>query len=292
MGPSSRPIRQPGHVEHLAIGDMVVSAVNDGVHLVSFDDLVTEERTASERAHAGQFRRTPPWLTINCFLIRSGDKVALVDAGFSTKTELVGKLVENLASVGVGAADIDMVLMTHLHPDHEAGLIDAAGKAVFSNAEIVAHENELAYWRDDGALSRASAEAKGDFLLARQCLAAYEGRVSPAAAGEVMPGVRAFPTPGHTPGHTAWLIESGGDALLLWGDIVHFPGIQFALPETSVAWDIDSAAAAVARRKVLAFAAAEKLRIGGVHLDFPTFGHVAPDGRAYRHIPEVWRPSV
>lgn len=290
MSASSRAGRQPPQVQQIAIGETMVSAVNDGVHQVSFGDLVASDRSACERAHVGEFRTTPPWLTINCFLIRSGGKLALVDAGFATKTELVGKLLGNLAAIGVMPTDIDMILMTHMHPDHEAGLIDAAGRPVFSNAELVLHEDELAFWRDDGAMARASPEAKGDFTLARAALGAYADRIRTVKAGQAAPGIRSFPTPGHTPGHTAWLIESSGDALLIWGDIVHFPGIQFAIPEASVAFDIDSAAAAVARKKLLAFVAAERLRVAGIHLDFPGFGHVAPSGGGYRYVPEVWRP--
>jgi glyoxylase-like metal-dependent hydrolase (beta-lactamase superfamily II) len=138
---------------------------------------------------------------------------------------------------------------------------------------------------------RATTEGQGDFHLARAALAAYGDRVRTVKTDEVAPGVRAFPTPGHTPGHTAWLIESQGDGLLIWGDIVHFPGMQFAFSDTSVAYDIDAAAAAEERKKVLKFVAGEKLRVAGVHLDFPAFGHVVPNGAAYRYVPEVWRPT-
>ncbi len=283
---------QPSGVSHIAIGDIVVSVVNDGVHQASFDDLVTSQRAACESAHLGEFRLAPPWLTINCFVIRSRDRLVLVDAGFAGKTELVGRLLGNLNAMGVEPADIDTIVMTHMHPDHEAGLTDSSGKALFPKAELVLHENELAFWQDDGAMARATAEGQGDFRLARAALAAYGDRVRTVKTDEVAPRVRAFPTPGHTPGHTAWLVESNGDGLLIWGDIVHFPGMQFAFPDTSVAFDIDPAAAAEARKKVLKFVAGEKLRVAGVHLDFPAFGHVVPNGAAYRYVPEVWRPTT
>jgi glyoxylase-like metal-dependent hydrolase (beta-lactamase superfamily II) len=287
-----KSITQPSGVSHIAIGDIVVSVVNDGVHQSSFDDLVTSERAACESAHLGEFRLAPPWLTINCFVIRSRDRLLLVDAGFAGKTEHVGRLLGNLNAMSVAPADIDSIVMTHLHPDHEAGLIDSSGKAVFPKAELILHENELAFWQDDGAMARATAEGQGDFRLARGALAAYGDRVRTVKTDEIAPGVRSFPTPGHTPGHTAWLVESGGDGLLIWGDIVHFPGTQFAFPNTSVAYDIDPAAAAEARKKVLKFVAGEKLRVAGVHLDFPAFGHVVPNGAAYRYVPEVWRPTT
>ncbi len=116
---------QPSGVHHTAIGDIVVSAVNDGVHQSSFDDLVTSDRAACESAHLGEFRRAPPWLTISGFVIRSGDRLLLVDAGFAGKTEHVGRLLGNLNAMDVAPADIDSIVMTHMHPDHEAGLIDS-----------------------------------------------------------------------------------------------------------------------------------------------------------------------
>ena len=287
-----KSITQPSGVSHIAIGDILVSVVNDGVHQASFDDLVTSSRAACESAHLDEFRLAPPWLTINCFVIRSRDRLLLVDAGFVGKTELVGRLLGNLSAIGVAPADIDSIVMTHMHPDHEAGLIDSSGKALFPKAELILHENELAFWRDDGAMTRATTEGQGDFRLARAALAAYGDRVRTVKTDEVAPGVCAFPTPGHTPGHTAWLVESGGDGLLIWGDIVHFPGIQFAFPDTSVAYDIDPAAAAEGRKTVLKFVAGEKLRVAGVHLDFPAFGHAVSNGAAYRYVPEVWRPTT
>ena len=85
-----KPITQPSGVSHIAIGDIVVSAINDGVFQASFDDLVTTDRAACESAHRGEFRLAPPWLTINCFVIRSGDRTVLVDSGFAGKNEHVG----------------------------------------------------------------------------------------------------------------------------------------------------------------------------------------------------------
>jgi glyoxylase-like metal-dependent hydrolase (beta-lactamase superfamily II) len=288
----NRPLGQPSSVSHLAVGDIIVSVVNDGIFEVSLDVIVGADRQACEDALRGTFRRAPPWLIVNTFTIRSQDSLALVDTGYRGFAPLVGKLLQNLASVGIEPGDVDLILMTHMHPDHEAGLTDDAGRPVFPRAQLLVHENELAFWRDDGMLARASAEGKRDFERARKALAAYAGRVTPVRDGAVMPGVRAFPTPGHTPGHTAWLIESAGDSLLIWGDVIHFPGIQFALPHASVAFDIDASAAAATRKRLLDIVATEKLRVGGIHLDYPSFGHVAAAGNGYAFVPEVWTPIL
>ena len=98
--------------------------------------------------------------------------------------------------------------------------------------------------------------------------------------------------PGHTPGHSGWLLASGADTLLIWGDVVHLPGIQFALPEAGLAFDTDSDEARRSRRRALDMAATDKLLVAGMHLDFPTFGHVVKAGTGYAFVPSVWRPEA
>ena len=139
-------------------------------------------------------------MTINCFLVRSAGKTVLVDTGFAGKSNFVGRLLGNLRGIGIQPADIDTIVMTYMHPDHEAGLIDEVGSAVFPRAELLLHEDEARFWLDDGAMSRASPEGQKDFQQARAALAAYVGRVRTVTSNEAVPGVRAFPTPGHTPG--------------------------------------------------------------------------------------------
>ncbi len=115
-----------------------------------------------------------------------------------------------------------------------------------------------------------------DFTIAGTVLAAYADRLRPIRAGEVAAHITAVPTPGHTPGHTAWLIDSEGERLLIWGDVVHLPAIHFALPRASVVHDLDSDAAAATRR-VLDMVATERIPVAGVHLDL-----LRPRGRAIR----------
>jgi glyoxylase-like metal-dependent hydrolase (beta-lactamase superfamily II) len=288
-----KPTAQPSAVSHTSVGDVVVSVVNDGVFQLSFDDVVGAPRAAVEAAHGSQFRAVPPWLTVNTFLVRTPGRLVLVDTGFIGRTPLVGNLVPNLASVGVLPADIDAILMTHMHPDHEAGLTDAGGRAVFPRAELVVNEDELAFWQDDGALARAGEADKRHFGLARTALAAYQGRITAVADGvEPVSGIRLFATPGHTPGHSAWHIHSAGESMLIWGDVVHFPGVQLPIPDAGVVFDIDRAAAAATRKRVLDQVASDRIRVAGIHLDWPAFGRIVRRGEGYDFLPEVWQPAV
>ena len=217
----------------------------------------------------------------------------LVDAGYADNSPDAGRLLPNLAVLGVKPIDIDTVLMTHLHADHDAGLIDRAGAAIFPQAELVVHEDELTFWRDESNIALLSEGQKSDFALATRVLAAYADRLRPVRAGEVGPNVFAVPTPGHTPGHTAWRIASGDDQLLIWGDVIHLPGVQFAIPEASVIYDLDSQAAASARRRVLEMVSTDRIPVAGVHLDFPGYGAVsaAPNG-GYSYVGELWTPVI
>lgn len=112
--------------------------------------MISLDRPVCEQSHLVEFRAASPWLAINCFVIETKGRTLLVDSGFADKTEHVGRLRGNLRAIGIEPSDIDAVLMTHMHPDHEAGLTDANGNPVFKTAELIVRENEIAFWRDDG----------------------------------------------------------------------------------------------------------------------------------------------
>jgi glyoxylase-like metal-dependent hydrolase (beta-lactamase superfamily II) len=112
------------------------------------------------------------------------------------------------------------------------------------------------------------------------------------AGGEVFPGVTALPIPGHTPGHTGYLIESGGQRVFIWGDVVHMPEVQVPRPEVSMVVDTDPTMAADTRRRVFDMVASEGLLVTGMHLHFPGFARVLRDGSGYRLVPEAWQQSI
>ena len=290
---SSRPDRQPVGVHHQAVGDVVVTALNDGQFEGAFDWLVGVEAADAATLHQASFRAVPPRVTVNAFLVHLPDRLVLVDGGCGgAMGPDMGRLAANLTAIGVVPGDVDVVLATHLHPDHVGGLVDAEGHAVFPNAELVVHDAEPRFWGDDAVLAGASEDHRGFVLLARATIAAYGNRMRQVTAGEVLPGITAVPAPGHTPGHTGWLVASGGDQLLIWGDIVHLPGVQFARPEAEIGFDVDGAQAIASRQRIMDMAATDRLRVAGMHLDFPAFGHVARAAQGYAFVPEVWRPGV
>jgi glyoxylase-like metal-dependent hydrolase (beta-lactamase superfamily II) len=289
-----RPTHQPPGVCHHTVGEMTVTALNDGAFEAAFAYLTHIPPDEAEALHRASFRAIPPRITISCFLLQTDARRILVDSGCGTAMGPgLGALGSSLLALGVQPGDIDTVLATHLHPDHIGGLVDSNGTALFPNAELVVHEADLRFWGDDATLAGAANDQDRSFVqLARATITAYRDRTRVLTGGEALPGISLVPEPGHTPGHSGWLIASGDDSLLIWGDIVHMPGVQFPRPGVGLGFDIDGDQAIATRRRIFDMVATDRLGVAGMHLDFPCFGHVAKAAEGYAFIPNVWTPTL
>lgn len=285
----SAAMQQVAGLYHRQVGSFLVTALNDGhqdASMATVRGIPPEEAAAMLRA---AFRPVPRRTPVNAFLIRGGGRTVLVDAGCGPARPTVGRLAANLAAAGVAPAEVDAILMTHLHPDHWGGLADAEGRAAFPRAALLLHEEEHAFWLDEAANPPATPARLAAFVEgSRARLAPYRGRMTLFRQGEVLPGLTALPLPGHTPGHTGFLVASGGDSLLIWGDIVHVQELQVPRPEVVMAVDVDPAMAEATRRRIFDRAAADRLGVAGMHLHFPAFAHLARDGAGYRLVPDAW----
>jgi glyoxylase-like metal-dependent hydrolase (beta-lactamase superfamily II) len=206
-----------------------------------------------------------------------------------------GKLQRNLKAAGVDAGDIETVVLTHVHPDHSAGLTDPkTGAKFFPNAELVVHENEPRHWLDDAAMSRADERArKLYFECAREQLAPYHNQMRTFRdAVEVFPGVTSVPLHGHTPGHSGYMIASGDKSLLIWGDIIHVPEVQVPRPEVTMVFDTDPHQAAATRKRVFDMVTADRQLIAGMHVHFPGLAHLVKQGDGYLMLPEPWDQAL
>jgi glyoxylase-like metal-dependent hydrolase (beta-lactamase superfamily II) len=287
---SEAPTNQIPGFYHRKIGDITVTAISDGYLDGDVDvlrNIEPDDALAMLRANFRAGRRT----FVNGFIIRSKGRTCLVETGSGNYLQpTAGKLLENVIAAGVDPNEIDTVLLTHMHPDHSAGLTNMEDNSLyFPNAELTAHENEQKHWLDDAAMAGAPERAQRLYFQAtREQIAPYAKQTRLFQSGEVFPGVTALPAPGHTPGHTCYMVESGGENLLIWGDIVHVPEIQTARPDVAIAFDTDMEAAIASRKRIFDMTATDGLLVAGMHLHFPAFSHLIRDGEGYRLLPEPW----
>jgi glyoxylase-like metal-dependent hydrolase (beta-lactamase superfamily II) len=268
------------------IGAIEVTALSDGPFPATLDSFVDFERAEAERL-TGAKTGDPLFLPVNAYLLRLGAKWALVDTGCGpTMGPDLGQLPNTLRAFGVAPDQIDYVLLTHIHPDHALGLIDAAGRAVFPNAELIVHDREAAFWLNRDAESGATERIRRNIHKGRNACAPYRDRLRVVGDGEALPGVSALLLAGHTPGHTGWFIHAGDDGVLIWGDVVHLAAVQIPRPDAALVFDVDPQAARLTRQRIFDRVAADRVRVAGAHLAFPGFGHIVRQGAGYRFEPD------
>ncbi len=273
----------------MMLGDFEVTALWDGSVGLPMDQYlkgVTPARlkTALDRG----FLALPVDTSVNGYLVNTGAKLVLIDAGAGAMFgPTLGGVVANLQAAGYTADQVDEIYITHLHADHVGGLI-ADGKPVFANAVVRADQRDVDYWLSPSNMENAPADAKDFFKAAMAALEPYRaaGRLKPFdGATELVPGVRAIAAHGHTPGHTVYAVESKGQKLVLWGDLLHVGAVQFPDPSVTIAFDVDQRAAREQRRKAFADAARGRDWIAAAHLPFPGIGHIRPEGKGYAYVP-------
>ena len=225
----------------------------------------------------------------NCLLVQTSEGYAVIDTGLGARflgygppiEPLVGKLGDGLAAAGALAEDLAAVVFTHLHQDHCRGAT-WSGDLTFPRAAGFAHAAEVAFW--SGA--QAASDATGEHLAsAREAIELFGERLSAFDYGaEILPGLRIVDAAGHTPGHSAILLEGGSEQLLCVGDLFYDP-LQLSNPRWCTPWDHDTARAVRTRRRLLDRAADQNLLVHAYHMPFPGLGTVTRRGDAYRWAP-------
>src|SRR6201981_2950481 len=284
------------------VGDYECTSINDGARTFPMPDKFVVNVAKDEALAAADSAYKPKGMVtipFNPQLINTGKKLVLIDAGngvanFEPTKGAVGRTLQNLAAAGVDPKNIDVVLLSHLHPDHTNGIRAADGSMAFPNAEIMVPAKDWAFWMSDENAAKAPNDMmKNYFANVRKIYAGIKSKVTKYEWNkEVAPGITSIATPGHTPGHTSFVVASGNSKVLLQVDVTNIPEFFLRNPDWHVVYDVDPDLAQQTRHKFYDMAAAEKATVVGFHFTFPSIGHVEKDGAKYRLIPAAWNPTI
>src|SRR5881296_2671709 len=285
------------------VGIYEITVVTDGARSFPLPDTFVnnakkdEVNAALEAAHLPKDTMT---LVFNPIVINTGSKLIAIDTGYgpaeaAKPNSTHGQYQQNLAAAGIDAKAIDTVIISHYHQDHVDGVVGVDGNPAFPNAEILVPAVEHKFWMDDGEMSRASpGRMEGLFRNNRRVFSGeILKRTSTYEWGkEIAPGITAVATPGHTPGHTSFVIASGSARMFVFSDVTNRPELFVRNPDWHAFFDQIPVQAEQTRRKVLDMLIADKMLVQTFHAPFPALGHMEKDGQSYRFVHAPWTPAV
>lgn len=274
-----------GHVTY-KIGEAEVTALYDGIWEKPHDPAFVSNASVDDvKAAMVKAGLTPDFVSIpfTVSLVKTGGKLILCDSGTGGQVQpTAGKMMGNMKAAGFDPASIDVVLVSHFHPDHIYGLMEKdTNKPVFPNAEIVVSDVEYKFWTDPAVIDRLP---EGRKPLARRIQAVFptwKNIRQVSGEQDVAPNMRFVMAPGHTPGHRAFHLSSGSAQLMLSNDTAYVPALVVANPGWHGAYDQDPTTAEASRRRVLDRVIADRMPIAGYHFPFPGAGTIAKDGTGY-----------
>lgn len=285
-------LRRPAFArETLALGEATVDTLSDG-HLVlpidfQYGDAPRDELEALLKAHGLPVTASEP--DCNLTLLRDGERTVLFDAGSGSRfMPSAGKVMDAFDEIGLDPSEVTHVVFTHAHPDHIWGILDDFDEVMFPDAELMISNAEWDYWWDPATVDTLPEARKPFAIGAKRSLEAIEDQVTRFQPGEeILPGVLALDTNGHTPGHISFEIAQGGDSVLVLGDAITHAFVSFEHPEWPNGADHDAEQGIAMRKLLLDKLALEKTRIIGFHLPYPGFGRVEKSGTAYRYVADT-----
>ncbi|OQV24401.1 hypothetical protein BV898_01936 [Hypsibius exemplaris] len=271
----------------LMVGDFEVTALHDGTNKLPIDKLMpsvpdTEFKSALDHADIP----LPITISVNAFLINTNEHLVLIDSGGGFLLgNCCGLLMGNLRAAGYRPEQVDFIFLTHLHRDHQGGLLALDGQIAFPNAVVKMSQSEADYWLDPTTNRANSSVPMAPYRSAKQF------QPFNATDGDLVPGIRPFTRLGHTPGHSPYFVESRGQTLVAWGDITHFEAVQMSNPAATMTFDFDQTEARKARLDLIELVVKNKYLVAGAHIAFPGIGHVhrqaGPRSKGQRYL---WVP--
>jgi glyoxylase-like metal-dependent hydrolase (beta-lactamase superfamily II) len=296
--------RQAASFYRYKVGDIEVTVVSDGIARVPVTEAFVLNAKPDEVNRALRDVYMEPGVFVapfNPIVLNTGAKLALVDMGvgeavYLSSKGVTGQLLANLAAAGIDPGAIDTIIISHYHGDHINGLLKADNTLAFPNAEVLVPAKEHAYWTDAGEESRAATPRIADLFKNTRRVIGHPEVMKRLRTyewdREVIPGVLAVATPGHTPGHTSHIVTSGSSTVYVQADVTHAPFLFARHPGWHAFYDHDPAWAEATRRKVYDMLAAKKMLVQGFHYPFPSAAHVEKTSDGYREIPMPWSPVL
>lgn len=268
----------------LQLGDFEITALSDGSIDLPVDELLQQPRPLTQKTLQRAYLGLPLETSVNAYLVNTGTKLVLVDTGTAGLFgPTAGRMLANLKAAGYAPEQVDEIVVTHMHGDHIGG----AAAAVFPNATLRLDKRDSDFWLTPERVAKSGDGGKAIAGIVKGFEDA--GRFKPfdgsQSGVEIVPGVKAFPAYGHTPGHSNYVAESKGQKIMFWGDLMHVAAVQFPNPAVTVQFDTDPKAARPAREKAYAAAAKEGYYVAVTHVSFPGIGHLRANGKGYDWLP-------
>lgn len=279
------------------VGDIEVTAVHDGCRAFPIDaNFISNAPFADvQAALAEAFLPTDHLnLTFTPLVVRTGNNLAVFDAGFADNgPPSLGNFFKNLPAAGIERRSVDTVVVSHFHVDHISGLRLKDGSDAYPNAKVKVPAAEWDFWMDDARMNEAPESLRGNFSLVRHVFGPMGERIERFKGGEeILPGITAVDSPGHTPGHTSFTAVSGDEQLLITSDITNHPALFVRNPDWAPIFDMDPDQARASRRRLLDLAASERMQVAMFHAPFPATGYIARDGNRFAFVPVQWNPAA
>ena len=273
------------------VGSVEVTALYDGIwkkpHDPAFIKNASVEDTKAALAKAGMTTEYMP-IPLTVVFLKVGDKLIMVDSGSGvgqwqpTAVDLPG----NIKAAGIDPTKISTILISHFHPDHIFGLMQkGTNEPVYPNAELVVNAIEYKWWTEPGRVEKLPEGRKALGTRIQTVFPTWKNFKLVEGEKEVVPGINLVNAPGHTPGHSAFLVSSGNQQLMISNDTAYVPALLAPHPEWQGAYDQDGPLAVESRRKLIDRVIADKMAICGAHFPFPGAGSFAKDGTGYAFTP-------
>ena len=293
VGPAhaEAPLEPVNGVYKYKVGSIEVTAVYDGIwrkpHDPTFIKNASVEDTKEALAKAGLTTEFMP-IPLTVVVLKIGDKYVMIDSGSGVGQWQANatNLPSNMKAAGIDRGQISTILVSHFHPDHVWGLMEkGTNAAVFPNAELIVSSTEYKWWTEPGRVEKLPEGRKPAGKRIGDVFPTWKNWKLVEDNAEVAPGVRLLAAPGHTPGHSAFLVTSGKDQLMVSNDAMYVPALLAPHPDWQGAYDQNGATAVTTRRKLMDRVIADKMMVCGAHFPFPGRGSFTKDGDAYAFAP-------